>query len=248
MKTTTVITTLALAAIIAGVAPASFAQEETKLSQINREELRELRESGDREAFKERIKELVIKRIRPELSDEQKEAIKDLQELGDKEAIKDQLNEWGIEKSQKKKGLQVMQKLTQEQQQEIKELRESGADKEEVRQQLESFGVELPERVQITDEQKGTIKELRESGDRELLKEYYIEIGLTKKVEKMEKRKSFVSSLTDDEKEVLEEAREIAKAGDKETAREMIQEVFEVNDELEKASRGIRGFFKRIFK
>jgi len=248
MNKKTFITTLALAGLVAGVAPGAYAQEDNTLAQINRQELRELRESGDRDAFKERIQELGIKRVRPELTDEQQEAIQELRESGDREAIKDQLNEWGIEKPHQKKSSPILEQLTDEQQEVIQTLRESGAEKQEIKDQLESFGVELPTKPEITDEQKETIQELRESGDRDALKEYYTEIGLTKKVAKMEKREAFIGSLTEDEKSVLEEAREIAKAGDKETAGEMIQEVFATNENIEEPKRGIFGFFKKIFK
>lgn len=248
--TKTGITLLAMAAITGG--SLVHAQENEKISQLDREELRELRESGDREAFKSRIKELGLERKeKPELTDDQKETIKELRESGDRDAIKNQLNDWGIEKSNvDRKGLRkegVFESLSDEQKQEIQDLRESEADKEVIREKLSEFGVELPKRVEITDEQKEKIQELREAGNKEELKEYFQEIGISKKRVKMQKRKAFSSSLTEDEKEVLKEARDIARAGDKDIAREMIEEVFEANDEIEKPERGIFRFFKRLF-
>lgn len=248
--TKTGIALLAMAAMTGG--SLVHAQENEKLSQLDREELRELRESGDREAFKSRVKELGLERKeKPKLSDDQKKTIKELRESGAREAIKNQLNDWGIEKPQAdKKGLRkeaVFESLSDEQKQEIQDLRTSNADKEVIREKLSEFGVELPERPEVTDEQKEKIQELREAGDKEELKEYFQEIGLLKKRIKIQKRKEFSSSLTDDEKEILQEAKDIARAGDRETAKEMIKEVFESNDELEKPKRGILGFFKRLF-
>lgn len=249
MKLKTVIILAALGAISIG--SYSYADIESNLAQLDRDELREVRRSGNREGIPARLKEL--KMNRPQLTDEQKETIAELKEVGDKDAIRDQLNEWGIEKPEKDdKGLRkdhVFKNLTEDQKTEIQVLRESG-DKEVVREKLTEFGVELPEkreRIALTDEQKETIKELKEKGDKNAVKAYFEEIGLKKPRHNMEKRKEIFESLTDDEKEVLEEARDIARAGDKELAQEMIKELFADDFSVKKTSRGVLGFFKKIF-
>lgn len=248
-------TSLTLAAIaVIGLGSTTYAQENQKISQLDRESLRELRQSGDRDTFRKRTIELGVNRDKPELTDSQKETIKELRQSGDRDAVKNQLESWGIEKPIQRdrgNGLKIghdLQNLTNEQKTEIRELRESGAEKGLVQQKLLEFGVELPKRIEITDEQKQIIKNLRDSGNREELKEYYQKLGFTKKVDQRKKRKNFISSLTDNEKEVLENAREIARAGDKEMAKEMIHSVFESNNDLGKPQRGIMGFFKNFFK
>jgi Tfp pilus assembly protein FimV len=250
MKAKICITLLALG--ILSIGAQSFAEVDDKISQLDRSELREVRRSGNREALGSRLKELRLNR--PRLTEEQKETIQELRESGDRESIKDQLNDWGIEKpTNNRKELrseQIFQDLSEDQKTVIQELRESG-DKEIIRERLEEFGVELPEkkeRPQLNEEQKETIQELRESGDRESVKEYFEEIGLKKPRKNMEKRKAIFESLTEDEQGVLQEARAIARAGDKESAREIIVELFAYdNSSREKPTSGVYGFFKRIF-
>lgn len=248
-------TGIALLGVVAlGAAGSTYAQEDQKISQLDRAELRELRQSGNREAFRERAQELGLKKsARPQLTDEQKAVIEALKESEDHEAIKEQLNEWGIEKRNHSnaKGLRkagVFDSLTDEQKAEVQELREEG-DKEAVQEKLADFGIKLPERPELTDEQKEKIADLKDAGDKEVLKEYFEEIGLKKPRKFMQKRAEVISSLTKDEKEVLQEARDIARAGDKETAREMLQDVFSTENVQEKLSeRGVRSFLKRIFR
>lgn len=241
-----------LGLVVLGTTASAYAQEE-KISQLDREELRELRQSGDRDAFKQRAEELGITKFkRPQLTDDQKVIIDELKESQDREAIREQLNEWGIEKPDhsQRKGLRkagVFESLTVDQKSEVQSLREEG-DKDAVREKLEEFGVELPERPEITDEQKEKIADLKEVGDKEALKEYFEEIGLKKHRSFMKKRAEVIDSLTEDEQEMVQEARDIARAGDKETARELLQDIFGENLQEEAQERGIKGFFKRLFR
>lgn len=248
--TKTTIVLLGMATVMAGAS--AYAQEEQKMSQLDREALRELRKSGDREAFKERAAELGFNRANKlELNDEQKVIIDELRESDDQEAIKAQLDKWDIEKPLQRErgnGLKVghiLQDLSEEQKEELKEVRASG-DKDAVREKLDELGIELPQRIELTDEQKEAITELKEAGDKEAVKEYFEEIGLKKPRKFIQKRAEVISSLSTDEQEVLQEARDIAHAGDKETAKEMLQEVFGEVLEDETKERGIRGFFKRL--
>lgn len=247
-------TTVAVVGVIALTTAGSAFAEQPRISKLDRQELRELRQSGDRDAFKARAQELGFKKNKPQLTEDQKQVIKSLKESGDRQDILNQLDEWGIEKPQSnKKGLRkskVFEDLTQDQQAIITDLRESGVEKEQLREQLAEFGVNLPgkkERPALTEEQKEKIQELKAAGDREGLRAYFEEIGLKKTRIKKNKRTHFIDSLSVDESEILHEARNIARAGDKETAQEMIKEVFASNTQLEKKSRGIRAFFKKIF-
>lgn len=250
MKSKTIITLVVLGAVSAS--SYAYAENTNNLAQLDRDELQQIRRSGNRKGVDSRLEKL--KSNRPEFTDEQKATIQGLRESGDKEALKGQLNEWGIEPPEKK-GLRkdkVFENLSDNQKQVIEELRTSGAEKEEMQAQLEEFGIELPikaDRLELSDEQKQTIKDLKESGDREALKEYFEEIGIKKPRHNMQKRKNAIASLTQDEQEVVAEAREIARAGDKELAKEMLTEVFsEKQPDTDKKSNGIFRFFGRIFK
>ena len=247
-------TTIALLGLLTLASAGSvYAQENAqKLSQLDRDELRELRQSGDREAFQSRLQELGIDRPqRPELTDEQKETIKELKESGDRAAVRSHLDEWGIEKpDHDRKGLRkdgVFENLSEAQKEEVQALRVEG-DKEAVKEKLSEFGVELPQRPQLTDDQKEKIKELKASGDRAAVKAYFEEIGLKKPRKFMQKRNEVIDTLSDDEKEVLQEARDIARAGDKQTAREIVEELFADSSIGDDSEKGIIGFFKRMFK
>jgi hypothetical protein len=259
MKITTKIFIALLGFTVLTSAGSAFAQEEKKMSQLDRGELKQIRASGDRASFKALLRELNIKQpSRPRLTDEQKKIVKELKQAKDKDAIRDQLDRWGIEKYTQRdksmglKTVEELQKLTKEQKEIIKELHESGDDKQLVRIRLLELGVELPERPkgpEITNEQKEKISELKEAGDRDAVKSYLEEIGLRKSRKFMSKRTEFTDSLSKDEKEVIQEARDIARAGDKETARELLKEVFEPNENFQEQSpRRIFGFFNKIFR
>lgn len=248
--------------IILGIAAIGFgsthayAQNDNKTTQLNRNELRELRQSGDRDDFRQRAENLGINKMaRPQLTDDQIEIIESLKESKDHEAIRVQLNEWGIEKPEnEKKELPIdgpFQNLTEEQKSELQELWELDVEKEVINEKLAEFGIEPPEtleHLQLTDEQKEKLTELKETGDKDTIKEYFEEIGLKKPRNHMQKRADISDSLSDDEKEVLQEARNIARAGDKETAREMAKEVLEDVPTSNNASQGFFGFFKNLFK
>jgi len=245
----TIITLLGIATI--GLGGSAYAQfDDAKLSQLDQSELRELRQLGDRDAFREKLKSMGIDRpTRPQLNNEQKEIIKELKEDGDREAIKNQLDEWGIQAPHKEnKGLRaqgVFTDLNEDQKEELQELRQNG-DREAVREKLEEFGVELPTRPELTIEQKEIIAGLRKDGDREAIHEYFEKIGLKKPRKHFTKRAQIIDSLNDNEREVLQEAHDIARAGDKETARALIIEIFAGDAEDEGTPKGFFGFFKRM--
>jgi DNA-binding transcriptional regulator YhcF (GntR family) len=181
-----------------------------ELNDEQRQEIRglleELRESG---ATREEIKEVIDSKLTvpdkgmrqrppwmPELTDEQREEIKqlieDLKESGAsrdeiKEAVDAKLVEWNIEISEGKMPPcpPWLPELTDEQKEEIKEiikeLKDNGASKEEIKEaidsKLEEWGIEVldkgmrqhpPWMPELTDEQKEEIKELidrmRDSG------------------------------------------------------------------------------------
>ncbi|MFT6361511.1 MAG: hypothetical protein ACJAV6_000624 [Candidatus Paceibacteria bacterium] len=247
----TIITLMGIAAIGLGGASAYAQSEDALLSQLDRAALKELRQSGDRDAFRYKLNELGIdKPARPQLTDVQRDTLDELKGDGDYEAIKEQLDEWRVkparDNGKRVKAGYVFQDLTDDQKEELQELRTEG-DKEAVRDKLKDLGVELAERPQLTDDQKEKIQELKDSGDKEAVKEYFEELGLKKPRKHMAKRTEVIDSLSDDEKEVLDEARDIARAGDKETAREMIEEIFEDTLNDGDAQKGFFGFFKRLF-
>lgn len=167
-------TTIALIAslVIAG-GTSVFAQEEQKISRLDRQELRELRELGDRDAFKQRLRELGIERKdKPPLT-----------------------------KDQKRQG-------------------------------------NLP--LQSENDRSQKITELKDT-------ESFKEIGINKNRKSMNKRVNATDSLTEDEKEALEEARDIARAGNKEAAKEILRGIFEDNRNNKSRGWGIKGFFNRFF-
>jgi len=185
------------------------------------------------------------------LTESQKTVLQELRNSGDRSAVASQLKEWG--KKLQNKGLRkntVFESLTQTQKQTLHELRESNVEKEIIQDQLKEFGIELPEknkRHDLTDDQKEIIQSLKDAGDKQELKDYFKEIGIEKFRSGKEARAYFINLLTDNEKETLSEARTLAKAGDTETARLMIDELFTSNSNLEKPTNGISGFFKKIF-
>ncbi len=82
-------------------------QNRPELTDEQREELAELRESGDREAMREKMEEFGITPKGPafmnDLTDEQRETLAELRESGDRDAIHEQLSDWGIETPQEKR-------------------------------------------------------------------------------------------------------------------------------------------------
>jgi hypothetical protein len=210
----TIITLMGIAAIGLGGASAYAQSEDALLSQLDRAALKELRQSGDRDAFRYKLNELGIdKPARPQLTDVQRDTLDELKGDGDYEAIKEQLDEWRV-----------------------KPARDNG--------KRVKAGYVFQD---LTDDQKEELQELRTEGDKEAVKEYFEELGLKKPRKHMAKRTEVIDSLSDDEKEVLDEARDIARAGDKETAREMIEEIFEDTLNDGDAQKGFFGFFKRLF-
>jgi DNA-binding transcriptional regulator YhcF (GntR family) len=182
--------------------PAPFFQQ---LTEEQRQELESLREEMvEAGATREEIREAIHAQLEawgvdvPErsgprgpqldLTEEQKQELKQLrQELREAgasreeihEAIRDQLEAWGIDPPERRMGRRGPRPdLTEGQKQELKqlrqELREAGASREEIREairdQLEEWGIEPPERrmgrrgprLDLTEEQKQELKQLRQ--------------------------------------------------------------------------------------
>lgn len=141
-----------------------------ELTEEQKDELKSVRESGDRDVIESLLEEYGIDPqmhrnmgMMVNLSDEQKETLKQLHEQGDREAIMAQLKEWGIQVPEAKmkddRGLHLGQELTAEQLKELADIRKTG-DKEAVDSKLAEWGIEKPE---LTDEQKARMEEMREN-------------------------------------------------------------------------------------
>ena len=231
----------------------TFAEEGDRISQLDKTELRELRKSGNRELFKQRARELGIKKSdRLELNQEQQEILANLRKNGNREDIKSQLNEWGIQgRAGQKKGLKkenFFDQLTEEQKSIIQDLRENDSDPQVIKQQLQEFGIQKSNKKILTEDQRAKIQELKESGDRQELREYFQQIGLKKTVKRSQEKKAFHSSLTEVQKDILKEAREIARSGDVDMAKDIITDLFaqtSIQDDT-RPSRFLR-FIKKNF-
>jgi len=79
-----------------------------ELTDVQRDELKQLRETGDRAAIHDKLQEFGISPRGPQglflgkLTEVQRDEIKDLQADGDRDAISDKLDEWGIERPENK--------------------------------------------------------------------------------------------------------------------------------------------------
>lgn len=135
--------------------------------------------------------------------------------------------------SEMRQRFQNRPELTDEQREELAELREDG-DREAMREKMEEFGI-TPKgpafMSDLTDDQREELVELHEDGDREAIQEQLEEWGIeTPQAERME---ALEDILSDSELEAIQEAQET------------IQDIIDDNkDELEDA--GIKGFFGRI--
>lgn len=98
-----------------------YAEQEIKLTQLEKTDLQELRNSGNREFFTERLNELRIDRAnKPKLNAEQKQIINQLRESGNKEVLQQQLQDWGIKNKAPKKN-NLIESLSQDQKERLYE-------------------------------------------------------------------------------------------------------------------------------
>lgn len=216
-------------------------------------------EKGERDFSKAKM-HIKNRAERVDLSEEQKQVLKELRESKDLDALKEKLEEYGV--NIQKRARELGAELTQEQRDEIKKLRESG-DKDALHDILKEFGIEHFKKkgfhlgVDLTQEQRDELKELRELKDFDAVLEKLSDFGVSEeKINQIEDKREifeeqkeiFEGIFSDEDKEKLQEARDLKKEGDKEAAHELKKEVYEANKEEIKEAReeaGLKGFFKR---
>ncbi len=186
------------------------------------QEMHQLREDGDREGAKEIADELGLKAPRREregkdshFDEETREAIKAAVENGDYDTFKDLV-------SQDEKGEKILEKVTAEnfgKFKEMHELREAG-DKEGAQAIADELGIQKPHGKnhgpRFDEETREEIKTAVENGDYETFKGLVTQDGRGEKI--LEK----VTPENFDRFKALHEARE---AGDKDTAKEIAEEL-----------------------
>lgn len=192
-----------------------------------------------------------------DLTEEQIEELKEVRSAGDKDKYFEKLQEFGVDlekakKTHKKRNFRKMisEQLTDEQLEAVKEAKEDGATREEIKEKLEAYGVDLPEKKERF-EHKEEVREAVDAGDYDAFQKY----TEGTKIEEHVDEETF---------EAMVKAHDLREDGNYEEARTVIKETIDEENkpffkriwnkrkdkgvESEKVEGEQKGFFSRVFK